>query len=59
MSGTNHRAHFVKEFERRYKAKTENYDYIDFAYDLYRENLRLKDRAVRVVRAYEKTIYGF
>ena len=58
MSGTNHRAHFVKEFERRYKAKKEHYDYIDFAYDLYRENLRLREKAGRVVQVYNKIMYG-
>jgi len=58
MSGTNHRANFLKEFERRYKAKKEKYDYIDFSYDLYRENLRLRDKAGKVVQAYEKIMYG-
>jgi len=44
MSGTNHRMRMWKEYERRLKKKDGKYDLGDFAYDLYRANIRLKNQ---------------
>jgi len=58
MSGTNHKANFIREFERRHKAKKTKYDYIDFAYDLYRQSLRMKKAHASEIQYRNKIEYG-
>lgn len=58
MSGTNHHANFNKEFERRYKANNGKYDMCDFAYDLYREKLKIKKLHIDAINQHNKIEYG-
>jgi len=58
MSGTNHHARMWREYDRRVKKKNGNYDLGDFVLDLYRENVKLKDR-IKEERAHRDRIeYG-
>lgn len=47
-----------REFERRFQNRNGKYDYGDFAFELFKEKEKLREKASNVVRAYSKLEFG-
>lgn len=50
--------HFQREFDRRFQRHEGKYDYADFAFELFKEKEKLREKASAVVRAYDKLEFG-